>query len=103
MNNRERELWIMNDEGLYNWFKSSRLSLHNFIKEFRNQIDGIIEKNAPKKTDTIDHGTYTFTIYQESKNKWYANAETSGGFFMYKWTTGRSKGHVLDTINAFIY
>ena len=68
MNNRERELWIMNDEGLYNWFKSSRLSLHNFIKEFRNQIDGIIEKNAPKKTDTIDHGTYTFTIYQESKN-----------------------------------
>ena len=29
----ELRLWVLNDEGLYNWWKSSRRSLDNFIKE----------------------------------------------------------------------
>ena len=43
MNNTEREQWIDNDEGLYNWWKSSRMSKREFIKENRAQIDEAIE------------------------------------------------------------
>ena len=33
MNDTEREQWIDNDEGLYDWWKSSRMSKREFIKE----------------------------------------------------------------------
>jgi hypothetical protein len=42
MNNREREMWIDSDEGLYGWWKSSRLSKAKFIKENREEIDRVI-------------------------------------------------------------
>jgi hypothetical protein len=42
MNNDERELWINNDEGLYNWWKSSRLSMREFIRENRAELDATI-------------------------------------------------------------
>lgn len=42
MNNTDREQWIDNDEGLYNWWKSSRLSKRAFIKENRAAIDEAI-------------------------------------------------------------
>lgn len=44
MNNTEREQWIDNDEGLYDWWKSSRLSKRQFIRQNRAQIDEIIRK-----------------------------------------------------------
>lgn len=40
----EINLWIMNDEGLYNWWKSSRLSIRNFIRENRSELISMIEK-----------------------------------------------------------
>jgi hypothetical protein len=43
MNNSERAQWIDNDEGLYNWWKSSRLSKAAFIREHRAEIDAAIE------------------------------------------------------------
>ena len=42
MNNNERELWIMNDEGLYNWYESTRLSITQFIKDNKDEIDEVI-------------------------------------------------------------
>lgn len=42
MNNREREDWVNNDEGLYNWWKSSRMSMTKFLKENRAEIDEVI-------------------------------------------------------------
>lgn len=42
MNNTERSQWIDNDEGLYNWWKSSRMSKIKFIKENREEIDRVI-------------------------------------------------------------
>lgn len=42
MCNNERQNWINNDEGLYNWYKSSRLSMTEFIKQNREQIDECI-------------------------------------------------------------
>jgi hypothetical protein len=43
MNNKERTLWINNDEGLYNWFKSSRQSMTAFIKENKTELDQCID------------------------------------------------------------
>jgi hypothetical protein len=42
MNNEERRQWILNDEGLYNWQRSSGLNMAKFIRENREQIDAAI-------------------------------------------------------------
>lgn len=42
LSNREREQWILNDEGLYNWFRSDRDPMSKFISENREEIDKII-------------------------------------------------------------
>jgi hypothetical protein len=43
MNDRERELWVSNDEGLYNWWKSTRLPMREFINKNRAELTRIIE------------------------------------------------------------
>jgi hypothetical protein len=43
MNNQEREQWIDNDEGLYNWWRGSRLSKREFVRQNRAELDAIIE------------------------------------------------------------
>lgn len=42
MNNNERYRWIDNDEGLYHWWRSSKLSKPDFIKTNRTEIDAAI-------------------------------------------------------------
>jgi len=42
LNNNDREQWIDNDEGLYNWKRGSRLSMRAFIKENKAELDEII-------------------------------------------------------------
>ncbi len=42
MNDRERELWVMNDEWLYLVYKVSKQSLKEFIKENKGLIDKVI-------------------------------------------------------------
>lgn len=42
LNNHDREQWIGNDEGLYSWWKSSRMSKSQFIKENKKEIDEAI-------------------------------------------------------------
>ena len=42
MNNTDREQWIDNDEGLYNWWRSSHLSKREFIRQNRQEIDQAI-------------------------------------------------------------
>jgi hypothetical protein len=51
LNNRERELWVNNDEGLYNWFKRERGSMQDFIKRNRAMIDAAIKgvRDAPPR------------------------------------------------------
>ena len=53
MNNRERELWVNNDEGLYGWWKESRQPMRTFIKDNRAEIDAAIARAlapAPART-----------------------------------------------------
>ena len=51
MNDQERTLWIQNDEGLYSWWKSSGLSLTQFIRENRADLTTIIDKATGKEPD----------------------------------------------------
>jgi hypothetical protein len=42
MNDTEREQWIDNDEGLYDWWRRSRQSKRAFIRANRAEIDAAI-------------------------------------------------------------
>jgi hypothetical protein len=42
INDEERRQWIENDEGLYLWKRSSKLSMREFIRENREAIDAVI-------------------------------------------------------------
>jgi hypothetical protein len=43
VNDSERSQWVDNDEGLYNWWRSSRQSKRQFIRENRKEITAAIE------------------------------------------------------------
>jgi hypothetical protein len=51
MNDAERELWVLNDEGLHSRYKSSRKSMRAFIRESRAEIDQAIRSELDKKPD----------------------------------------------------
>jgi hypothetical protein len=42
LNDTDRSQWIDNDEGLYNWFRSSRQTKQEFIKANRTELDACI-------------------------------------------------------------
>ena len=44
MNDRERELWVSNDEGLYLWWQSEGGSLRAFIRRHRQEITDAINR-----------------------------------------------------------
>jgi hypothetical protein len=41
---REIRLWVMNDEGIFNWWKSTRQPISTFIKENNKELRAIIRK-----------------------------------------------------------
>lgn len=43
MNDKDRAQWIDNDEGLYNWWRSSGQSKSAFIRKNRAEITAAIE------------------------------------------------------------
>lgn len=44
LNDDERRQWVLNDEGLYNWYRGSRKALRSFIRDNRAAIDSVILK-----------------------------------------------------------
>ncbi len=42
MNNEDRRQWVDNDESLYDWFKSTRLIMAQFVKQNRKVLDEYI-------------------------------------------------------------
>ena len=57
MNNTDREQWIDNDEGLYNWWRSSHLSKREFIRQNRQEIDQAIN-NVLNENKTAHYLAY---------------------------------------------
>lgn len=41
MNDQERRDWVQNDEGLYQWWTSTGMSLARFIQRHRDEIDQV--------------------------------------------------------------
>lgn len=48
LNDDERRLWVLNDEGLYNWWKSERGPIRLFICKHRAELDELILKQINK-------------------------------------------------------
>ena len=50
-NDEERQQWVDNDEGLYNWMRRSHLSMRKFIRQNRAEIDAKIDSvlNRPPR------------------------------------------------------
>jgi len=44
MNDKEREEWIMNDEGLYLWWKDTGKGITTFIRENREELTRCINQ-----------------------------------------------------------
>lgn len=42
LNDDERRVWVLNDEGLYRWWQSSRQSIRAFIRHNRADLDAAI-------------------------------------------------------------
>ena len=43
-NDEKRRLWVLNDEGLYNWWQSENIGITRFIRQNRAKIDEVIDK-----------------------------------------------------------
>lgn len=43
MDESDRRLWVLNDEGLYNMWKASGLPMRRFLREQREEIDRFIK------------------------------------------------------------
>jgi hypothetical protein len=59
MDDEERRQWVLNDEGLYNWYRSSRMGLYVFIKANRKELTDIINKqlgNEPEEDNRVFGG-----------------------------------------------
>lgn len=44
MNDAEREMWVLNDESLYRWWKSERCSMRAFIRANREELTACINR-----------------------------------------------------------
>lgn len=44
LNDSDRADWLDNDEGLYSWWKGSRMSKRDFIRANRAEIDSAINR-----------------------------------------------------------
>lgn len=51
INNNDREQWVNNDEGLYNWWKSERIPMRKFITNHRTELDLIIRKACGQEVE----------------------------------------------------
>lgn len=43
LNDEARRQWISSDEGLWNWYRRSGLSMKSFIRKHRADLDAIIK------------------------------------------------------------
>lgn len=58
MNDAERAQWVDNDEGLYVWWRDSRLTKREFIRQNREELDRVIDNvlNGRKPAHYLVYG-----------------------------------------------
>lgn len=57
MNDTEREMWVLNDEGLHLWQRRSRLGMRQFVRQNRDEIDSYITP-VVEGVKPAHHGAY---------------------------------------------
>lgn len=62
LNDEERRQWVSNDEGLWLWFRSTRLPMTRFIRENRTEIDDAI-RPILEGTKPAHHLAYPARVY----------------------------------------
>ena len=75
MNDTEREEWVNNDEGLYRWWRSTRMSMRLFVRTNRGDIDDTAAKARGFK-EVPDHRTAL--QYHQDKAGWERWQRTHG-------------------------
>lgn len=55
LNDADRSEWIDNDEGLYNWWRSSRQSKRVFIRKNREELTRLILEALNPKPKSANH------------------------------------------------
>jgi hypothetical protein len=53
MNDRDRRVWVLNDEGLYLWWQASRQSLTAFIRDHRQDLTEYINRALGNKENRL--------------------------------------------------
>ena len=63
MNDTDRSQWIDNDEGLYRWWRNSRTSKAQFIRQNRAELDAAINPvlDGTKPAHHLAYGPFTTT------------------------------------------
>jgi hypothetical protein len=51
INDQDRRQWVENDEGLYLWWKGSRMGLYRFVRENRDTLTKIIRDQLERGPD----------------------------------------------------
>lgn len=54
-NDKEREIWVLNHEPLYRWWRSERNSMRAFIRLNRSGIDQVIDKELHIESRKVDN------------------------------------------------
>ena len=49
LNDKDRRQWVANEEGLYNWWKSSKMGLYRFVRENRKELTTIIMRELSRE------------------------------------------------------
>lgn len=49
LNDREREMWVRNNSFLHNWFLGTDLSMRDFIRSHRDDIDKYVRAEIDGK------------------------------------------------------
>ena len=49
INDSDRAEWVNNDEGLYNWWKSTKKGITTFVRENRKELDEFIYRAIGRK------------------------------------------------------
>ena len=77
LDDREREMWVRNDEGLYNWWRSSRLSMRDFLRQNRTEIDAAINRVLGKGPVYKEPKRAFYRLYGQTNPVEYRTVDTS--------------------------
>ena len=53
-NDKERQMWVMNDEDIYNWYDRENQSITEFIRQNREALDEMIAERLKEVSRAVE-------------------------------------------------